>query len=60
MLTDRYTDRSDTGDLWLFYSTGDKLKIRPHFILNIDDQQFTPTTGYTYAPKDRRRVRLTF
>ena len=57
-LSDRYTDRTDTGDLWLFYSKGDRLKVRPHIILNIDDQQFAPTAGYTYAPKDRRRVRL--
>lgn len=59
-LSDRYTDRTDTGDLWIFYSAGNTFKIRPHAILNIDDQQFDPTTGYTYAPKDRQRVSLTF
>ncbi len=57
-LSDRYIDRTDTGDLWVVYSRGDRNKMRPHLILNIADRRFQPTAEYIYAPNNRRRARL--
>jgi len=56
LLTNKYNDRISGGNLWVIRSYGKTIKARPGFQLNISDQKFTPETGYTYSPKNRRRI----
>ncbi|MDP6778197.1 MAG: POTRA domain-containing protein [Candidatus Latescibacteria bacterium] len=56
ILTHRYSDRLDSGTMWISRSYGDRVKIRPRAGLSVSDRRFAPEPGTTYAPTDRRRV----
>ena len=56
LLAERYTDRLDGGSLWYTHSLGQSTKFRPTFRLSISDRRFTPSSPFSYAPQDRRRV----
>lgn len=55
-LSDRYTQQAGGGALWLTRSFGNRIKYRPSVRLSLTDRRFTPDPGYTYAPRNRRRV----
>jgi hypothetical protein len=55
-LSDRYSDRLVGARVWYGRSFGHSTKVRPDIQLSLSDRRFSPEPGYTYAPKDRRRV----
>jgi len=55
-LTARYADCLDGGSVWYTHSFGKSTKYRSHFRLSRTDRRFHPSSPYTYAPQDRRRV----
>lgn len=56
LLTDKYNHRLLGGTLWFTHSSGSNIKLRPGFQIRLSDQHFTPEAGYTYSPRNRRRV----
>lgn len=56
ILTERYADRLDGGNLWYIHSFGQKVKYRPGLHLGVTDRSFTPSNPFAYTPQDRRRV----
>ena len=55
-LTHHYSDRLDSGTLWVSRSYGDQIKVRPRVGLSLSDRRFAPEPGTPYAPGNRRRV----
>ena len=55
-LARKYTDRLRGGSLWYTRSYGERVKVRPNLRLAISNRQFSPATGFTYAPSGRQRV----